>query len=133
MKLAVVIARILLGFIFAFFGSNLILGFLKMHAMPPGDAASFSAILARHHFMTFVGLLMVVAGILLLVGRFVPFALTLLGPILVNILLYHALIDPEAGVGAAIPGLVATALELFLIAVYRKSFYSLFHPAPEVL
>jgi hypothetical protein len=86
-----------------------------------------------HHFMTFVGLLMVISGLLLLVGRFVPLALTLLGPILVNIPLYHALIDPEGGAKAAVLGIVATALWLFLLLVYRKSFYSLLHPAPEAL
>lgn len=133
MKIAVLVVRLLLGLVFAFFGSNNILGFLKMPPMPPSDAASFSSILIAHHFMTFVGLLMVIAGLLLLVGRFVPLALTLLGPILVNILLYHALIDPEGGVKAAIPGIVATVLWLFLLVVYRKSFYTLFHPAPEAL
>ncbi len=133
MKIAVLVARVLLGFIFAFFGSNNILHFLKLPAMPPSDAATFSTILATHGFMTVVGLIMVVAGVLLLVGRFVPLALTLLGPILVNILLYHALIDPAGGLGAAVPGLVATVLEVFLILIYRKSFYTLFHPAPEAL
>jgi uncharacterized membrane protein YphA (DoxX/SURF4 family) len=132
MKIAVLVARILLGLIFFVFGANDIVPFLHMPPMPPSDATTFATIMISHHYMTFVGLLMVIAGVLLLVGRFVPLALTLLGPILVNILLYHALLAPEAGVGAAIPGLVATVLELFLILVYRKSFYTLFYPAPEV-
>ncbi len=133
MKLVVLVARLLLGLIFFVFGANDIIPFLHMPSMPPSDAATYSGILVSHHFMTVVGLLMVIAGLLLLVGRFVPLALTILGPILVNILLFHALIAPEAGVGAAIPGLVATVLEIFLIVVYRKSFYTLFHPAPEVI
>jgi len=133
MKIATLIARILLGFLFTLFGSNNILHFMPLPAMPPSDALTYSTILATHGVMTFVGLLMVIAGILLLVGRFVPLALVILGPILVNILLYHALIDPAGGVKGAIPGLIATFLELFLITVYRKSFYTLFHPAPEVL
>jgi len=131
MKIAVLAARVLLGFLFAFFGSNNIVHFLKMPAMPPSDAATFSTILATHGFMTVVGLIMVVAGALLMMGRFVPLELTLLGPILVNILLYHALIDPAGGIGAAVPGLIATALWIFLVAIYRKSFYTLFYPAPE--
>jgi putative oxidoreductase len=133
MKIAVLIARLLLGLIFFVFGLNGILHFLPMPAMPPSDAATFSSILMHHGYMTFVALLMVISGLLLLVGRFVPLALTMLGPILVNILLYHALLDPAAGVKAAIPGIVATVLEVFLIVVYRRSFYTLFYPAPEVL
>jgi uncharacterized membrane protein YphA (DoxX/SURF4 family) len=132
MKIAVLVARILLGLIFFVFGANNVLHFLPMPAMKPSDGTTFSMLLISHHYMTVVGLLMVISGLLLLVGRFVPLALTILGPILVNILMYHAMMQPEAGVGAAIPGIVATVLEVFLILVYRKSFYTLFHPAPEV-
>ena len=128
MKIATLVARILLGLLFFVFGLNNILHFMPTPAMPPSDATTFATILMNSHYMTFVGLLMVIAGLLLLVGRFVPLALVLLGPILVNILLFHFLLQHG---GAAI-GLVATVLEIFLIIVYRKSFYTLFHPAPEV-
>lgn len=127
MKIAALIARILLGAMFLFFGLNDILGFLHMPEMP-GQSGVFLGLLATTKYMTFVGVLMSLSGLLLLVGRFVPLALTILAPILVNILLFHFLI---AHGGAAL-GLIATVLEVFLIAVYRKSFYTLFHPAPEV-
>ena len=133
MKIVVLVARLLLGLMFFVFGLNNILHFMPMPPMPPSDAVTYSTILMHHGVMTFVGLLMVIAGLLLLVGRFVPLALVILGPILVNILLYHALIDPAGGVKAAIPGIVATFLEGFLITIYRRSFYTLFHPAPEIL
>ncbi len=133
MKIVVLIARLLLGLIFFVFGLNNILHFMPMPAMPPSDATTYSMILVHHGVMTFVGLLMVIAGLLLLVGRFVPLALVILGPILINILLYHALIDPQGGAKAAIPGIVATVLEVVLITVYRRSFYTLFYPAPEIL
>ncbi len=128
MKIAVLIARVLLGLMFLIFGANDFLHFIPM-TPPPGDAGTFLGLLMAHNFMSFVGLLMVIAGILLLVGRYVPLALVLLGPILVNILAYHLLFT--AGHGIA-PGLFATLLELFLIWVYRFSFRGLFDAAPEV-
>jgi putative oxidoreductase len=127
LKIAILIARILLGLLFFVFGLNNILHFLKM-APPTGDAGTYMQILVSHNFMTFVGLLMVIAGLLLLVGRYVPLALVILGPILVNILLYHALLDPKG----VINGIIATILELFLIWAYRLSFRGLFDAAPEV-
>jgi putative oxidoreductase len=129
MKKAILVIRILLGLIFLFFGLNGILHFLPTPAMPPSDALTFSTILGTSHYMTFVSLLEVVAAILLLVGRFVPFALVLLGPILVNILLFHIFLEHGTGIA---PGLVCALLELFLIWAYRLSFRGLFDAAPEV-
>jgi len=128
MKMAILIIRILLGLMFFVFGLNNILHFMKM-APPPGDAGTFTGLLVAHNFMTFVGLLMVVAGLLLLVGRYVPLALVILGPILVNILLFHLLFTGGVGI---FPGLIATLFELFLIWAYRLSFRGLFDAAPEV-
>ena len=129
MKTAVLIVRVLLGLMFLVFGANNILHFIPMPAQPPSDATTFSTILMEHGWMKFVGLLMVISGILLLVGRYVPLALVLLGPILVNILLYHLLLLGGHGIAA---GLVATVLELFLLWAYRLSFRGLFDAAPEV-
>ncbi len=127
MKIATLIARVLLGAVFLFFGLNNILFFLHM-PMPTGDAGTFAGLLVATKYMTFVALLQVIAGVLLLVGRFVPLALVILGPILVNILLFHFLIAH----GGAAPGLLATVLELYLIFVYRLSFRGLFDAAPEI-
>jgi putative oxidoreductase len=128
LKIAILIARILLGLLFFVFGLNGILNFMKAPLMPPSDATTFATILATNHYMAFVGILMLIAGLLLLVGRYVPLALVILGPILVNILLFHFLLMH----GGAAPGLVATVLELFLIWAYRLSFRGLFDAAPEV-
>lgn len=128
MKNVVLVARILLGVIFLFFGLNIILQFWKMPP-PPGDAGQFLTILAVHGWMRVVGLLQVVAGVLLLVGRFVPLALTLLAPIVVNVLLFHLLL--LGGVGIA-PGLLVAVLELFLLWAYRLSFRGLLDAAPEI-
>ncbi len=127
MKIATLITRILLGLMFFVFGLNNILHFMKMEA-PAGDAGIYMGVLASHGIMSFVGVLMVIAGLLLLVGRFVPLALVILGPLIVNILMFHFMI---AHFGAA-PGLVALVLELFLIWAYRLSFRGLFDAAPDI-
>lgn len=128
MKVAVLIARILLGALFLFFGLNIILQFKKM-GPPPGDAGVYLTILAVHGFMRVVGLLQIIAGLLLLVGRYVPLALTILAPVIVNILLFHLLLLGGAGIA---PGILVTVLELFLFWAYRLSFRGLFDAAPEV-
>jgi len=128
MNKAILVARILLGALFAFSGLNSILHFISP-APPPGDAGIYMGILLNHHIFNFIGLLMLVAGILLLVGRFVPLALVLLGPILVNILLFHIFIEPRG----LVAGCIAAAVEVFLIFAYRKSFRGLFDAAPELV
>lgn len=128
MKKGILVARILLGLVFVFFGANLILHFL--HApMPTGDAGQLSEIMDRSKWMTFVGVVQLVGGILLLVGRYVPFGLTLLAPVVVNILLFHFLLLGGSGV---VPGLVVAVLEVFLIWAYRLSFRGLLDAAPEI-
>jgi uncharacterized membrane protein YphA (DoxX/SURF4 family) len=127
MKVAILTARILLGLMFLIFGLNNILYFFKM-PMPSGDAGIFLGLLVGHKYMTFVSLLQIIAGVLLLVGRFVPLALTLLAPILVNILLFHILISH----GGVAPGLIATLLEVFLLFAYRLYFRPLLDPAPGI-
>ena len=127
MRKAVLVVRILLGFVFVLFGLNGILHFMPTPPMPPGDATTFATIMATHKYMSFVALLQVIGGLLLLVGRFVPLGLTILAPILVNILLFHILLEPQ---GVAI-GLVCTVLELFLLYAYRLSFRGLFDANPE--
>ena len=111
---------------FFVFGLNNLLHFLKMPP-PSGDALTFMGIMGAHHWMNFVGVIMVVAGLLLLVNRFVPLALTLLAPVILNILLYHALLWPH---GAA-PAILALVLELVLIAVYFRSFLPMLAMNPE--
>lgn len=126
MKYVVIAARVLLGALFVFAGSNGLLHFIKPEPMPPSDAATWATILMTHSYMTFVSVLMLIAGLLILVGRFVPLGLTILAPIIVNILLFHFSLA-HGGAGA---GIFAAVLEIFLIAIYRESFIHLFHPDP---
>jgi len=124
MKIAVLIARILLGLVFLVFGLNNFFHFIPMQPMP-GDAGAFATIMYTHGWLTFHGILYTVAGILLLIGRYVPVALVILGPILVNVLLFHLTLTGGAGIG---PGLVCALLEIFLIWAYWPAFEGIFTP-----
>src|SRR5258708_870609 len=101
MKTFLLIARILLGFLFVIFGLN---GFLNFIHMPPptGLAAQFIGALFVSHYMNVVFALELIGGVLLLANRFVPLALTLLGPVVVNILLFHVFLAPEGLANAAV-------------------------------
>src|SRR5207249_10789671 len=94
MKIAVLIARILLGLIFVVFGLNPFLKYLPMQ-MPPGTAGQFLTVLFVSHFVYVVGAAQVIGGLLLLVNRYVPLPLTILRPVIVNTLAHHLLIDPK--------------------------------------
>src|SRR6202035_1534328 len=95
MKIAALIARILLGLIFFVFGLNGFLHFIPMGQMPTGLAGQYICALMQSPPIYFVAARQVAGGALLLVGRYVPLGLTLLGPVIVNILLYHLLMDPK--------------------------------------
>jgi putative oxidoreductase len=111
-------ARILLGTVFFVFGLN---GFLHFLPQPPmtGDAATFMGGLAATGYMfPLLKGTEVLAGTLLLSGRFVPLALAVLAPVLINITAFHAFLAP-GGVGMAV---VLVGLEVFLAWTYRDAF-----------
>ena len=115
--------RILLGLIFfaaGFFGLLMLLGIMPPPAAPmPAGAAAFSEALAKTGYMMWLtSATDIIAGALLLSNRFVPLALALLAPMIVNIIAFHAFLAPS-GIG---PGAVAAALEIYLAWAYRKAF-----------
>lgn len=116
------IPRILLGLVFFVFGLN---GFLHFIPQPPmsGVAAQFfGGIAATHYLIPLLFLTQVTGGVLLLAGIFVPFALVLLAPVVLNIFCFHVFVAPE-GLPIAI---VVVALEVWLAISYREHFSSLF-------
>jgi uncharacterized membrane protein YphA (DoxX/SURF4 family) len=121
MKIFTVIARVLLGLIFIIFGSNAFLHFLPMPPLPQNLSGDFLKVFFASGYVYVIGGFQVIAGLLLLIGRFVPLGLTILAAIIVNILVFHSLMAPE-GFG---PALVVTALELFLLWRYRGAFAGL--------
>jgi uncharacterized membrane protein YphA (DoxX/SURF4 family) len=114
MKIASLVARLLLGLIFVVFGLN---GFLQFIHMPPpaGAAGQFLAAVVATRYWTIIFGVQVIGGVLLLVGRFVPLALVILGPVIVNILSFHTFMAP-AGLPLA---LVVTVLWV-VVAIRNK-------------
>jgi len=94
-KIAVLIARILLGLIFVVFGLNGFLHFIPMGPLPSGPAGAFLTALVQSHYTLVVSALQVAGGVLLLLNRYVPLALVLLGPVIVNIFFFHLLMAPS--------------------------------------
>lgn len=124
MKIAIVVCRVLLGLGFTVFGANILHPFLPMPPIPPDSPMGrFMAVMVPSHWMDVVGLFQLAGGLLVLSGRAAPIGLTLLGPVLVNILAFHVCIMRGEGIG---PGLVFSALEIFLIYGYRGYFRQLF-------
>lgn len=121
MKIVSIIARLLLGLIFVVFGLN---GFLHFIHMPPPTnplAVQFFTALSLSGYMKVVFALQIAGGVLVLLGFFVPLGLTILCPIIVNILLYHGCMAPD-GLPLA---LVCALLALFLIWRYWANFAGL--------
>ena len=121
MKIFVVVVRILLGLIFFVFGLN---GFLNFIPAPPmaGTAGAFIGALISSHYVWLVSGTQLVAGVLLLINRFVPLALAMLAPMIANILAYHATMQPS-GFPLAI---FTTLLWVIVVWRYRAHFTSLF-------
>jgi len=122
MKILTLIARLLLGLTFVVLGLNGFLNFLSMGPMPSGLAGQFIGALVLSHYFWVVAALQIAGGVLLLVNRFVPLGLVLLGPVIVNILLYHVLMNP-AGIALA---LVVTILWLIVFYAHRQYFSGIF-------
>lgn len=118
MKIATIIVRVLLGLMFVVFGSNIFFHFIPMPPPPASLAGDFSKALMESHYIYVVGLLQVIGGLLLLIGRYVPLGLTLLGPVIVNILLFHIFLEPS-GLPMAI---IICLLFVFLLWRYRDAF-----------
>ncbi|HEV7474893.1 MAG TPA: hypothetical protein VGN90_12650 [Pyrinomonadaceae bacterium] len=122
MKILNLIARILLGLIFVVFGLNGFLNFLNMGPMPAGLAGQFIGALAMSHYFWVIAGLQVAGGSLLLVNRYVPLGLVLLGPVIVNIVLYHVFLNPS---GVA-PAVVVVILWLIVFYGQRQYFSGIF-------
>lgn len=120
MKIAVIVVRTLLGLMFVIFGSNAFLQFMPMPEMS-GHPAQFIGSMHASGYLYAIAALQVIGGALLLVGRFVPLGLTLLGPVIVNIVLYHIFMD-RAGLVMAV---VVAALAMFLVWWHRDAFAGL--------
>jgi putative oxidoreductase len=121
MKIVVVIARLLMGLMFLVFGLNFFLHFIPAPP-PPGLAGQYFGALYESRYLLFVGAVQVIGGALLLINRYVPLALTLLGPIIVNILLFHSLLFPHR----LAPPILVTICWFILFFHLREHFAGIF-------
>jgi putative oxidoreductase len=121
MKITSVIARFLLGLIFLVFGLNGFLHFIPA-SMPPGTAGQFVGALFASHYLVVVFLFQLISAVLLLINRYVPLALTLLAPIIVNILLFHLLM----ALGGLPLAIVVAVLWIAVFLSVRSAFAGLF-------
>jgi len=127
MKILANIGRFLLALVFTIFGLN---GFLHFIPMPPptGVAAQFMGAMFVSKYLLFVFTIQLIAGVLLSSKRYVLLALTLLAPVIVNILLFHVLMNP-AGLGLAI---FVTILWGVVFASVRSAFAGIFQARVEM-
>ncbi len=117
---AALVARILLGLMFFVFGLNGFLNFLEQPEGTPEGEAFIAALSDTGYLMTMVKVIETACGALLLAGYFVPLALVLLAPIIVNILGFHIFLDPSGqGLGMAI---VILVLHLFVTSQHWSAY-----------
>lgn len=121
MKIGLTIVRSLLGLMFVVFGLNGFLHFIPQPPPPTGFAGQFLGALVGSHYMVPVFAIQVFAGVLFLVNRYVVLALTIIAPVIVNILLFHITMNP----GGIAPGLVATVLWFIIAFHFRDAFKGL--------
>ncbi len=125
MRIATLIVRILLGLVFTVFGLNGFLHFLPNPPMPAPATQFFGALFATGYMIPLLFATQLIGGILLLTGIFVPFALAILAPVIVNIFFFHLMLAP-GGLPLAV---VVVAIELFLVWRNSSAFESLFGSA----
>jgi hypothetical protein len=115
------VARVLLGLPFFVFGLNGFFHFIPQPPSPPAAGAFGAALFATGYMFPLLKGTEIVASLMLLSNRFVPLALALLAPVLVNIVAFHAFLAPA---GLALP-ILLLALELYLARTYRAAFSSM--------
>ena len=122
MKITSIVARYLLGLTFTVFGLNGFLNFI--HQPPPANplAIQFLVSVSESHFAAFFFAMQLLGGLLLLLGYFVPLALTVLAAELYNILAFHLTLAPAT----IAPALVASVLWVLAFLQYRESFKGIF-------
>jgi len=130
MKIAALIARIVLGLIFVVFGLNFFFQFLPMkQPVLSKEATAFSmGLWGSGYFFQFLKVIEILSGLFLLINRYTAFFLLVLLPISVNVFLFHTILAP-----AGIPvGVTILVLNVFLCIAYIKYYTSVFTAKPKV-
>lgn len=130
MKIAVLIARVLLGLLFVVFGINFFYPFLHMAqpAMSAKAQAFSGGLWGSGYFFQYMKVIEIVSGLAILVNRYTAFFLLILFPISVNIFLFHTILAPA---GAPM-GIGIIVIHLFLGIAYRKYYTGIFTAKPTI-
>lgn len=128
MKLIFILTRIALGGLMLFSGLNKFFAFAELPAFE-GNAQAFMDILGQSQFLDVIGGLEVLGGLFLVTGFFVSLGVVLLGPVVVNILLFHGLIQSNWFEPMS---LAATVLFLVTLIGVLPDFAPIFRPTKEV-
>ena len=121
MKKAQLISRILLGLILVIFGLNKFLQFMPMPPMPEAAGEFMGALVKSGYILVIVAIVEIATGVLLLLNKYVPLALVIVFPVLLNAFLFHLFLD-IAGIGGAA---LSITLNVFLFFANKESYNTL--------
>ena len=128
MKIAALVAGVLLGLLFVMSAVTVLFKLAPVPEMPEGTPiAAFMAAFGPTGYMTFVKLFELTGGVLVAIPKTRNLGLLLLGPVIVNIFAFHALVAKDGVFQPMLLGLAA--LSLFLLWVERKAWLALLLPS----
>ena len=116
------IIRLLLGLILLLFGINKVFDLVPMFEMPMGAADFIESLKNSGYVFYAVAFIEIGVGLLLLFKKWVPFALIILAPISINILLFHLFLD----VSDILVAIIIALFNIILIYKYWRAYRSLF-------
>jgi len=129
MKMATIISRILLGFIYLVFGLDYFLHFIPYEPHHTGKVAAFKAgLIGVGYFYPMIKSIQIVGGISLLIDQYAPFFAVVVFPISVNVFLYHTILVPSGW----LMGVLLIVPNLFLGYAYRKYYHGMFVRKPSL-
>lgn len=125
-KVLPIVTRILMGLLFTFSGVNGLFQLMPPPetGIPEGAMALSKAMMESGYMMPLVFVTQLLGGLGLLSGFFVPLALTLLAPVIVNIFFFHIFLAPDGNGMAIFVGL----MEIYLAYSYRSAFAGILKP-----
>ena len=117
------IIQIILGLILIIFGANKFIGFMPSPELPEAAANFMGALVKTGYMFPLIGAVEIIVGLLLVFNKWVTFALILLAPVAVNMVLFHLKLAP-GGIG---PAALVTILNIVLIYSHWDKYKPLFN------